>query len=94
MTVVADPAHCSFQLKLTGTEKYTKPCDIAKSALVAHSVNYTNETAAPGAPVVVKVGNETLHRRHAGLREERSTPRSPAHGYPASRRPGADQLRR
>ena len=31
VTVVADPAECSFQLKLTGTEKYTTPCDIAKS---------------------------------------------------------------
>src|SRR6266853_1018664 len=25
VTVVADPAQCSFQLKLTGTEQYTKP---------------------------------------------------------------------
>ena len=70
VTVVADPAQCSFQFKLTGTEQYTTPCDVAKSALVARSVNYNNETAAAGAPVVVKVGNDTLHRRHAGLREE------------------------
>src|SRR3989440_12716508 len=60
VTVVADPAQCSFQLKLTGTEQYTKPCDVAKSALVARSVNYNNETAAPGAPVVVNVGNDTF----------------------------------
>ena len=59
VTVVADPAQCSFQLKLTGTEQYTKPCDVAKSALVARSVNYNNETAAAGAPVVVKVGDES-----------------------------------
>src|SRR5437764_3957173 len=49
VTVVADPATCAFQLKLTGTESYTGPCDVAKSALVARSVNYTNEAAAPGA---------------------------------------------
>ena len=59
VTVVADPAQCSFQLKLTGTEQYTKPCDVAKSALVARSVNYNNRPGA-GAPVVVKVGNETF----------------------------------
>ena len=39
---------CSFQFKLTGTEKFTTPCDVAKSALVARSVNYDNETAAAG----------------------------------------------
>ena len=42
------PGDCSFQLKLTGTEKYTTPCDVAKSALVARSVNYDNESAAAG----------------------------------------------
>src|SRR5262249_61351934 len=43
VTVVADPATCSFQLKLTGTESFTTPCDVAKSTLVARSVNYSNE---------------------------------------------------
>ena len=42
--------------------EFTTPCDVAKSALVARSVNYNNETAAPGAPVVVKVGEQTAHR--------------------------------
>ena len=40
VSVVADPADCSLQLKLTGTEKYTSSCDIATAALVAKSVNY------------------------------------------------------
>ena len=69
VTVVADPAQCSFQFKLTGTEKFTTPCDVAKSALVARSVNYTNETAPTGAPVVREGRQRELHRRHAGLRE-------------------------
>src|ERR1700744_178806 len=34
VTVIANSAECSFQLKLTGAETYTSPCDIAKSALV------------------------------------------------------------
>ena len=70
VTVVADPAGCSFQLKLTGTESYTTPCDVAKSTLVTRSVNYTNEAAPAGSPVIVKVGNDDIHCRHAGLREE------------------------
>ena len=47
VTVVADPATCSFQLKLTGTEAYTTPCDVAKSTLVARSVNYSDDEDAP-----------------------------------------------
>src|SRR6202162_757196 len=44
VTVIADPSECSFQLKLTGVESYTTSCDIAKSSLVARSVNYENQT--------------------------------------------------
>ncbi len=86
VTVVADPAQCSFQLKLTGTEQYTKPCDVAKSALVARSVNYDNETAAAGAPVVVKVGNDTFT---AGTPDfvKNLNEAITKHGYPASADP-------
>ena len=45
VTVIADPGECSFQFKATGTEKYTTGCDIAKSALVNLSVNYTIQEA-------------------------------------------------
>jgi MFS family permease len=58
--VVADPSGCSFQLKLTGTEKYTSPCDRIKSALVARSVNYKNEVAPSGTEPRVKVGDQTI----------------------------------
>ena len=90
VTVVADPNDCSFQLKLTGTEKFTNPCDIAKSALVARSVNYDNETAAAGAPIVVKVGNDTFTAGTPRLREEpqRGDHRSTA----IRRRPIANQI--
>jgi len=60
VTVIADPNSCSFQLKLTGTETYTSPCDVAKSALVALSVNYKHEAAPAGSPVVVKVGDDAI----------------------------------
>ena len=83
VTVVANPADCSFQLKLTGVEQYTKPCDVAKSALVARSVNYTNEAAAAGAPVVVKVGSDSFT---AGTPEfvKSLNDAITKHGYPAS----------
>jgi MFS family permease len=86
VTVVADPKGCSFQLKLTGAESYTTPCDVAKSTLVARSVNYTNEAAAPGAPVTVKVGSETLT---AGTPDfvKNLNEAITKHGYPASAKP-------
>jgi MFS family permease len=86
VTVVADPATCSFQLKLTGTESYTTPCDVAKSALVARSVNYANETAAAGAPVVVKVGEQSLTAGTPTFVKELNDAIT-KHGYPASANP-------
>jgi len=83
VTVVADPAQCSFQLKLTGTEQYTKPCDVAKSTLVARSVNYNNETAAAGAPVVVKVGSDSYTAGTPDFVKNLNAAIT-KHGYPAS----------
>ena len=83
VTVVADPAQCSFQLKLTGTEQYTKPCDVAKSTLVTRSVNYTNTEAAPGAPVTVKVGSDTYTAGTPTFVKELNDAIT-KHGYPAS----------
>ena len=83
VTVIADPAQCSFQLKLTGTEQYTKPCDVAKSTLVTRSVNYNNETAAAGAPVTVKVGSDTYTAGTPTFVKELNDAIT-KHGYPAS----------
>jgi MFS family permease len=89
VTVVADPANCSFQLKLTGTESYTTPCDVAKSTLVNRSVNYNNESAAAGAPVIVKVGSETLTAGTPDFVKSLNDAIT-KHGYPASANP--DQI--
>jgi MFS family permease len=86
VTVVADPATCAFQLKLTGTESYTGPCDVAKSALVARSVNYANEPAPPGSPVLVKVGDQTLTAGTPTFVKELNDAIT-KHGYPASANP-------
>jgi MFS family permease len=82
VTVVADPAECSFQFKMTGTEKFSTSCDTAKAALVAASVNYKNEVAPAGTPAVVRVGNETLSTKQADFAKV-LTAAIAKHGYPA-----------
>jgi MFS family permease len=52
VTVVADPATCSFQFDPIGKATFDKSgCDIAKSALAKAGIPYANE-ATPGDPVV------------------------------------------
>jgi MFS family permease len=86
VTVITDPGECSFQFKATGTEKYTTGCDIAKSALVNLSVNYTNQDAPKGTPAQVKVGDQTLTATSSDF--AKTLPAAiKAHGYPASADP-------
>jgi len=56
VTVVADPADCSFQFNPVGTSKFTSACDIAKTALVKAGVPYVNVQGPAGA-AQVKVGD-------------------------------------
>jgi hypothetical protein len=86
VTVIADPAECSFQLRATGTEKFTTNCDVAKSALVSLSVNYTNQDAQKGTPTQVKVGHQMLVTTSPDF--AMALPAAiKAHGYPASADP-------
>ena len=43
VTVVADPAECSFQFDPVGKKQYTTGCDLAKGALARMGVSYSNE---------------------------------------------------
>jgi MFS family permease len=86
VTVTADPKECSFQFNPVGTAKFTTSCDIAKSALVARSVNYANEEAPPGTVAVVKVGEQSIPANtpdFAKVLGEAIT----KHGYPAAANP-------
>ena len=86
VTVITDPSECSFQFKATGTEKFTTGCDIAKSALVNLSVNYTNQDAPKGTPAQVKIGEQTLTAISPDF--AKALPAAiKAHGYPASADP-------
>ena len=48
VVVAADPDDCSLQFDPVGTAKFTSTCDVAKAALVARGVPYTNEDDARG----------------------------------------------
>ncbi|HSD37022.1 MAG TPA: MFS transporter [Rhodocyclaceae bacterium] len=60
VSVVADPASCSFQFDPVGKAKFISSCDIAKSTLAKKSVNYANVAAAPGAVSQIKVGDVVI----------------------------------
>jgi MFS family permease len=86
VTVVSDPSECSFQFNPVGTAKFTSSCDIAKSALVARSVNYQNVEAPKGTKAVVKVGDQTIATDTPNFAQVLGQAIS-AHGYPASANP-------
>ena len=60
VTVVADPADCSFQFNPTGTLKFTNSCDVAKAQLQRTSVNSTTIAAPAGAIAEIKVGDTVI----------------------------------
>jgi MFS family permease len=82
VTVVADQRECSFQFKMTGTEKFSTSCDTAKAALVNASVNYSNEPGPAGQPAVVKVGDQAISTTQPDFAKAISAAIA-KHGYPA-----------
>jgi sugar transport protein len=86
VTVMADPAECSFQFKATGVEKYTTGCDNIKASLVGLSVNYTNVTAPAGTKASVKIGDQTIAADAPDLAKTIAAAVK-THGYPASADP-------
>jgi len=60
VSVIADPAECSFQFNPVGISQFRTSCDIAKSSLVARSVNYENQAAPAGTVTTVKVGGQSI----------------------------------
>jgi MFS family permease len=60
VTVVADPAACSFQFNPVGVSKFTTSCDLIKSFLARASVSYQNEAAPPGTVAKVRIGDKTV----------------------------------
>lgn len=58
VVVTADPATCSFQFNLMGTSSFNSSCDILKTFMASHAVNYTNKAAPPGSIARVRIGED------------------------------------
>jgi predicted MFS family arabinose efflux permease len=59
VTVVADPADCTFQLDLTGgAQQFATSCDIAKAALSNAGVSYATAEGAPGRLAQIRIGDQ------------------------------------
>ncbi len=59
VTVIADPADCTFQLDLTGgAQQFATSCDIAKSALSNAGIAYTTQAGPPGQLALIRIGED------------------------------------
>ncbi|MES1263643.1 MAG: MFS transporter, partial [Peristeroidobacter soli] len=60
VSVVANPAECSFQFDPVGKKQFKTGCDLAKGALARMGVSYANEASGDSSKASVKIGNEVL----------------------------------
>ena len=61
VTVIADPAQCSFQFDPVGKNKFdSTSCDVAKSFLAKAGVSYGRADSAPGTVAQIRIGAATL----------------------------------
>lgn len=58
VTIVADPATCSFQFNPVGTSSFTSSCDILKAFMASNAVNYDNEQAPAGTVAFARIGKD------------------------------------
>jgi len=56
VSVIADPADCSFQFDPIGRTVFNRSCDVAKAALARAGISYENEVAAAGSLARVRIG--------------------------------------
>ncbi|MBW7974974.1 MFS transporter [Bradyrhizobium sp. BR 10289] len=60
VSVVADPKDCNVLFDPVGGRVFTSSCDVARNALIASSVNFKLEPAAPGSLAKVVVGSKSF----------------------------------
>ncbi len=60
VTVVAAPEDCNLVLNLTGTAKFTTPCDLSRTWLANAGVNYDKVDGPSGTPATVKIGSAAV----------------------------------
>ena len=86
VTIIADPADCSFQFNPTGTVKFTKPCDIAKALLARSSVNATTVDAPGGTVAKVRIGDKEFAANDPNFAKDVGAALTAA-GYPGANNP-------
>ena len=86
VTIIVDPADCSFQFNPTGTAKFTKPCDIAKALLARSSVNATTVDAPGGTVAKVRIGDKEFAATDANFARDVGGALTVA-GYPGANNP-------
>jgi MFS family permease len=86
VTIIVDPADCSFQFNPTGTVKFTKPCDIAKALLARSSVNATTVDAPGGTIAKVRIGDKEYAANDPNFAKDVGTALTAA-GYPDANNP-------
>ncbi|AGI25571.1 major facilitator superfamily transporter [Pseudomonas sp. ATCC 13867] len=79
ITVIADPATCTFQFDPVGKAKFDSPCDQVKTLLVKSGVPYGSQAAPAGSGVVVTVGETRIE----GFDAAALSAAVKAAGYPA-----------
>lgn len=84
ITVMADPATCTFQFDPVGKARFDSPCDKVKTFLVKAGLPYTSQAAPAGSDVVVSVGDTRI----AGFDQAALASAVNAAGYPAKADPG------
>ena len=60
ITVIADPATCTFQFDPVGKARFDSPCDKVKTFLVKQGLPYSSVAAPAGSTVQVSVGDVKL----------------------------------
>ncbi|MFC5698273.1 MFS transporter [Pseudomonas sp. GCM10022186] len=60
ISVIADPATCTFQFDPVGKAKFDSPCDKAKTFLVKSGLPYASVAAPAGSEVLVKIGETEI----------------------------------
>jgi MFS family permease len=86
VTIIADPADCSFQFNPTGTAKFTNSCDIAKSLLARSSVNAKTVDAPGGTLAKVRIGDKEFSAKDPSFAKDVGAALTAA-GYPGANNP-------
>ncbi len=86
VTIIADPADCSFQFNPTGTAKFTNSCDIAKALLARSSVNATTVDAPGGTIAKVRIGDKEFAANDPNFTRDVGAALT-AVGYPGANNP-------